>query len=245
MNRYLRPGVVCAVLCGIAAITGTAVADTPWDYRPVVINGVFTDARTAHIIAEPDKGHIGYHQARDAAPALWFRFEGNYGDRVRLRMGVPALDRYRLLRPAIAVLGQGLPPIDETIPFAMPEGDFGGVVYHAADLDIERYEDKYTGAVSWRFETIEHILESTGRVYVVGFIPMPRDPETEATFEEGKFWMTMGHKVNFRLRDLAGTYARTARIRNFFEDAVTNSNLYRNGVMGLIISVITLMIAVS
>lgn len=220
-----------------------AGASTPWDYRPVVIDGAFTDARTAHIIEEPEKGHIGYHQAREAAPALWFRFEGAFGDRVELQMGVPALDRYRQLRPAIAVLGQDLPPLEETVPFEVPEG-FGGVVYHTAEQDIERHEDHLTGVISWQFEKIDHILQSAGRVYLVGFIPIPEDPETDPVFEEGKLWMTMGHEVNFRLRDLFSTYTNTARIRKFFEDAVTDSNIYRQGIMGLVISVISLMIAI-
>lgn len=241
MTKYIAQISLCVAL--FAMIAPCADAATAWDYKPVAIDGGFTEARTAHSIEAPEKGHIGYHHAREAAPALWFRFEGAYGDRVELQMGVPALDRYRLLRPAIAILGQDLPPLEEVVPFEIPEG-FGGVVYHAAELDIERYEDHLTGAISWRFEKIDHILESAGRVYMVGFIPAPEDPETQPAFEEGKFWMTMGHEVNFRLRDLLSTYSNTAKIRKFFETAVTDSNIYRNGIMGLIISVITLMIAV-
>ena len=241
MTRHIVVIPVCIAL--LAAFAPRAVAATPWDYRPVVIDGKFTEARTAYIIEEPEKGHIGYHQARAAAPALWFRFEGAYGDGVELQMGVPALDRYRQLRPAIAILGQDLPPLEEEVPFEVPEG-FGGVVYHTAELDIERYEDEYTGAVSWRFEKIDHILQSAGRVYMVGFIPLPEDPETQPAFEEGKFWMTVGHEVNFKLRDLLRTYTDTAKIRKFFEEAVIDSNIYRNGIMGLIISIIAVMIAV-
>jgi len=242
MNRCLLLISVSTVL--LAAVAPCAVAATPWDYKPVVIDGKFTDARTAYVIEEPEKGHIGYHQAREAAPALWFRFEGAYGDRVELQMGVPALDRYRQLRPAIAVLGQDLPPIEETVPFEIPEG-FGGVVYHTAELDIERYEDHLTGTITWRFQKIGHVLQSAGRVYLVGFIPEPEDPETEPVFEEGKFWMTVGHEVNFKLRDLLRTYSNTARIRKFFEEAVTDSNIYRNGIMGLVISMITIMVAIA
>ena len=242
MTRYIVLIPLCMVL--LAIVAPCADAATPWDYRPVVIDGAFTDARTAHIIEEPEKGHIGYHQAREEAPALWFRFEGAFGDRVELQMGVPALDRYRQLRPAIAILGQDLPPLEEIVPFEVPEG-FGGVVYHAAELDTGRYEDNYTGAVSWRFEKIDHILQSAGRVYMVGFIPLPDDPAVQPTFEEGKFWMTMGHEVNFKLRDLLSTYSNTAKIRKFFEEAVTDSTIYRNGIMGLVISLITLMIAIA
>ncbi|MCK5862958.1 MAG: hypothetical protein KAH38_10755 [Candidatus Hydrogenedentes bacterium] len=238
----------CTVLLRIgvamlAMAVPCAAAATPWDYLPVVIDGEFTEARTAHIIEAPEKGHIGYHQARESADALWFRFEGTYGDRVELQMGIPALDRYRLLRPAVAILGQNLPPIDETVPFEVPEG-FGGVVYHTAVLDMERYEDKYTGTISWRFENIEHILESTGRVYMVGFIPLPENSEEEPVFEEGKFWMSMGHEVNFQLRDLLRTYSNTSKIRKFYEEATMESNIYRNGLVGLFISVIAIMIAV-
>ena len=242
MKKFMVFILVCMALFMITS--PVAGASTPWDYKPVAIDGEFTDARTAYVIEEPEKGHIGYHQAREDAPALWFRFEGAFGDRVELQMGVPALDRYRQLRPAIAVLGQDLPPIEETVPFEIPEG-FGGVVYHTTELDIERYEDHLTGAISWRFEKIDHILQSAGRVYLVGFIPEPEDPETDPVFEEGKFWMTMGHEVNFRLRDLFSTYSNTAKIRQFFEEAVTNSNIYRNGIMGLFISLITLMIAIA
>lgn len=241
MTKYIAQISVCVAL--FAMLAPCAVAATAWDYKPVVIDGTFRDAQTAHRIEAPEKGHIGYHQARVEAPALWFRFEGAFGDRVELQMGVPALDRYRQLRPAIAILGQDLPPLEEVVPFEVPEG-FGGVVYHTAELDIERYEDKFTGAVSWRFEKIDHILQSAGRVYMVGFIPMPQDPAVQPTFEEGKFWMTMGHEVNFKLRDLLRTYSNTAKIRKFFETAVTDSNIYRNGIMGLVISLITLMIAI-
>ncbi len=246
MRQYGLYIAAVVALCALSMPAFSASTTTPWDFRPVVIDGDFTEARTAHQIAEPDKGHIGYHHARPEAPALWFRFDGDYGDRITLRLGVPALDRYRLLRPAIAVLGQGLPPIEDMVPFEIPEG-YGGKVYHAADLDVARHEENYSGAISWRFETIEHTLNASGRIYLVGFIPIPDDPDANYDPEalDGKFWMSVGHRVNFQLRDLARTYRRTAAIRAFFEDAVTQSNLYRTGIMALLIALIAMMIAVA
>ncbi len=245
MTRRLYLITVCATTVATAILGTNADAATPWDYRPVAIDGGFTDARTAHQIEEPDKGHIGYHHAREEAPALWFRFDGAYGDRITVRLGVPALDRYRQLRPAVAVLGQDLPPITEMVPFEIPEG-YGGMVYHAADLNVAQHEENYTGTISWRFENIEHVLRASGRIYLVGFIPIPQEPDANNanTTLDGKFWMGLGHRTNFQLSDLLHTYRRTARIRTFFEDAVTQSNLYRNGIMGLLIALISIMIAV-
>ncbi len=235
---------IMAITAGLVALIGfNAAAETPWDYRTVVIDGRATDARSAHSIEDPKKGHIGYHRARENAPALWLRFEGGYGDRIMLRMGVPALDQYRLLRPAIAVLGQGLPPVTEEVPFEIPEG-FGGYIYHTAPLNIERYENNYHGVVSWRFEAIEHVLDHAGRVYVVGFIPVPENPEARTDYPDGKFWMTVGDKVNFRMRDLFRIYSDTRRIRAFFEDATAPSWILRNTIMGVLFSLIAAMLAV-
>lgn len=237
--------IIIAIVGGLtAASSSEAIAQTPWDYRPVVIDGGFTDDSNAHRISEPEKGHIGYHRARASAPALWFRLEADYGDRLELRLGVPALERYRMLRPAVAVLGQGLPPVAETVPFTIPEG-FGGHIYHSADLDIEQHTDNYYGVVSLRFETIEHVLNHAGRVYLVGYIPESGQPELQDASQEGKFWMTVGHKVNFRMRDLLTTYRRTREIRAFFEDATTESWIYQNSIMVLVITAIAIMLTVS
>ncbi len=243
MNLRALLSVMAAGMVGLL-FAPAAMAETAYDFRPVVIDGGKTDARTAHFIAEPNKGHIGYHHARTKAPALWFQLDGNFGDTLYLRMGVPTLDRYRLLRPAIAVLGQGMPALPEGLPFDVPEG-FGGRIYYTADLDVEHHEDKYAGVVSWRFETIEHVLETSGRTYVVGFVPVSDEDRASGAAVDGKFWMTIGNQANFRLSDLLRTHSRILRVRRFFEDAVTSSQINRNSILGMLIAVLISMIAVA
>lgn len=227
----------------VACFAASAHAASPWDYRPVAIDDGPTDARTAYTIANPQKGHIGYHTARAEAPALWFRFEGAYGSRTRIRMGVPALDRYRLLRPAVALLGPGLPPLEEDVPFEIPAG-YGGYVYHASDLDMEYHEDTTIGVISWRFAPVEHALTVSGRHYLVGFIPLPPS-EDRAGYPDGKFWMSLGDQTNFALWDIFTIYPQACRVRAFFETATTQSNLFRNTLLFLVLLIASVTLAVA
>lgn len=190
-----------------AAISFGAQANSPWVYRTVVVDGGETTQINAHPIADSSKAQIGYHNARPEAPRLWFGFDGNYGDKITVQMGVPVLDRFRLLRPKAALVAPGLPQPEEPLPFPLPYG-YGAVIYDTASLDVASRTESFTGTQSWVFETDSFFLPQEGRAYLVGYVPGGG---------AGKFWMTVGTERQFRFADIFTILKRTAQIRAFHE----------------------------
>lgn len=190
-----------------AVFPHVAQANSPWVYRTVVVNGGDTTQINAHPIADSSKAHIGYHNARPEAPQLWFGFDGYYADKITVRMGVPVLDRFRLLRPKAALVAPGLPQPEEPVPFRLPPG-YGAVIYDTAMLDVSSRTESFTGTQSWVFESGSFFLPQEGRAYLVGYVPGGG---------AGKFWMTVGTDRQFRFADMFTILKRTAQIRAFHE----------------------------
>lgn len=176
-----------------------------WAHKPVVIDGGPTDAQTAHDVPDPGVSYVGYHEATPGAPALWFTFEARQGTPLYLQPGVPRIDRFGALRPAMALLGPGLPAVE--VPFAVPEG-YGGQIFVTDEQDPVVFEEEFTGTTSWQFPAVELAAPVTGRYYLVGYLPGG---------ESGKFWMAIGEEEAFGLADLFTLPQTLVQVRLFHE----------------------------
>ncbi|NLV41399.1 MAG: hypothetical protein GXY15_09275 [Candidatus Hydrogenedentes bacterium] len=194
-------------VCAGARAQEQEKAPSPWTHRVVVVNGGETSLTTPHEIADTDRTQIGYHNATAAAPALWFAFEGSYQKPLTVRMGVPKLEPYRLLRPCAALVAPGLPQPEPPLPFPIPPG-YGAIVYNSADQAVADGKDGFTGTQSWMFTADALAPVSAGRAFLVGFLPEGGS---------GKFWMTLGDETRFRFADLFTVVPRTVEIRRFHE----------------------------
>ncbi len=212
-----------------------AFANSPWEYRTIVIDGGPTDMSTAYALGNVEQGSIGYHHATATAPQLWFGFDGKYGDKVRVQIGVPQLEQYRLLRPLVAVVGPGMPAPDRPLPFTLPAG-YGALIYDTAAQSVENYKESYTGTASWRFSSEDFFLPAAGSSYIVAFTP---------NGVEGKLWMTVGEKTGFRFTDLFTINETTRQIRSFFEISAEQGVIFWSQVLAGFLAVFLAIFAVS
>lgn len=174
-------------------------------HKPVVINGGPTDVETAYEVPDPEVSYVGYHERTPEAPELWFTFEAEGGAPLYLQLGVPKIDRYETLRPAMVLLGPGLPTAD--VPFDIPDG-YGGQLFSSEAQEPVIFEEEFTGTTSWQFPSIRLDAPESGRYYLVGYIP---------NGDNGKFWMALGEEEDFGFEDILTLPTTLIKVRLFHE----------------------------
>lgn len=174
-------------------------------HKPVAIDGGATSITNAHEVADPAVSLVGYHQASPNAPELWFTFDADPNTTLTLQLGVPKIDRYAGIRPAMALVGPDLPVAD--LPFDLPDG-YGAVVFRTEGQQPELFYEEFTGTSSWRFEPVHAEVSVQGRYYLVGFVP---------SGENAKFWMALGETESFGLADLISLPGTLVAVRTFHE----------------------------
>jgi hypothetical protein len=193
-----RPWKIC--LLAVLLAGGAAMA-----HRPVVIDGGYTDAGSAHLIPDPDVSSVGYHEATSSAPELWFQFDGRAGDSLYVQAGVPLIERYRELRPEIVLLGPGMAPVE--VPFRIPAG-YGGMRFSMESVEPVIFDEEFTGTESWQFPASEPELPADGRYYLVCYLPED---------ETGRYWMAVGQAEKFTIGDIITLPVILYKVRTFHE----------------------------
>jgi hypothetical protein len=175
-------------------------------HKPVVV-GADQPSSLAdpYVLDDVTVSQVGYHAVSATAPAIWFRFAGTAGQEVLIQGGVPKIERFRGLRPLVALVGPGLPAAE--LPFALPEG-FGALVFDTANETPEEFDEPFTGTQSWQFAANRPILPQTGDYYAVGYLPPG---------ETGKIWLTVGTIESFGLGDILTLPAVLIQVRLFHE----------------------------
>jgi len=179
---------------------------TAWAHNPVVIDGGPTDASTAYKIADISASRVAYHHAKPGQPFLWMTFDGKAGQELQFQMGIPKIDRYAGVRPAMALLGPGLPPAPE-LPFPVPEG-MGAVIFATDGQEPTVFNEEFTGTVDWQFQEVSSTLLRDGKYYMASYLP---------SGDEGKFWVATGKAEVFGLWDLVRMPVIIVEARNFHE----------------------------
>jgi hypothetical protein len=91
-----------------------------WAHRPVLSDGSARDASTALYISDVDLSQVVYNEVTAESPQLWLAFDLQEGQSLYFQLGVPVIDRLRDYRPALALIGPGLP--QASLPFVVPDG---------------------------------------------------------------------------------------------------------------------------
>jgi hypothetical protein len=206
-------------------------APAAWAHKPVVVNGGPVNRETAYEIRDPQVSQVGYHECRENQPELWFTFELAAGETLDLQMGVPKIDRYADLRPAMALLGPGLP--EAAAPFDLPPG-YGALIFDTAAEEPVVFHEEFTGTTSWQFAMKTVTAETAGRYFLVAYIP----PGTD-----GKLWMAVGTAEQFGLRDIVTLPRVVIGVRTFHEvfplgGLLTWAYLILLSVLGLLLSLL-------
>ena len=174
-------------------------------HAPIVIDGGPTDAETAYEISDVAVSQVAYHEATENKPVLWLTFEADAGSTLYLQLGVPYLERYEGLRPAMALLGPGMPEIH--VPFGVPDG-YGGWRFTTEGQAPVVFNEEFTGTLSWQFPAVRCKVPASGRYYLVGYLP---------NADEGKFWMVVGTLERFGLMDILTLPMVLSQVRAFHE----------------------------
>jgi hypothetical protein len=126
---------------------------------------------------------VVYHDATKQAPQVWITFEVDKPQELFLQIGVPVLDRLRQYRPALALLGPGLP--DVRVPSSFRRAWAAWSSIPATWKKPEDFYEPFTGTRSWILKEQNVKLPDAGRYYVVAY-----DPDGKS----GKLWAALGRK---------------------------------------------------
>jgi hypothetical protein len=190
-----------ALVVGSASLPQEANA-----HRPIFTEDKATGPDTAIPIKDPQISQVVYREIAKDSSTVWLAFEVPEDFKLFVQIGVPAIDRLKDFRPAMAIVGPGLP--DKPQPLALPK-DTGAKVLLTKEVAKPRFfHEHFTNTDSWilRGETV--VLPKPGRYYLVGY-----SPENQT----GKLWLSVGKKESFSLEDLKDFPTWTKRIQAFHE----------------------------
>jgi hypothetical protein len=175
-------------------------------HRPIFTDDAATSPDTAIKIADPAISQVVYREITEKSPQVWLTFQAEKDFKLFIQVGVPVIDRFKDFRPAMVVIGPGLPTQDA--PFKLPENT-GARVFTTKDVEKPQFfHEPFTNTDSWilRSETIT--LPKAGRYYLVAYLPQKKT---------GKLWLSVGKKESFSLEDLKEFPNWTKRVQAFHE----------------------------
>ena len=199
------------VLTGVLLVCVPSVA---WAHRPILSDGSARDASTALYIADVDLSQVVYHEVTAESPLLWLTFDLNEGQSLYFQLGVPVIERLRDYRPALVLVGPGLPQAD--LPFAVPDG-LGAQRFPSDQVAEPReFDEPFSGTSSWILLTETIPITVAGRYYLVAYDPAG---------QPGKLWVTLGKREEFGPGDIATLADILPKVRQFHEIDATRAGL--------------------
>jgi len=175
-------------------------------HRPTFTDEPALDANTAISVDDIDISQVFYRVISEQTPQFWLTFEAQAGKELYVQIGVPVIDRLKDYRPAVAIVGPGLPEV--SLPFGVPSGLGAKVISTDAVTNPKEFHEPFTDTRSWILKEERTALPATGRYYVVGYSP---------TQQPGKMWVSVGNREVFGLSDWAQFPEWTVKARAFHE----------------------------
>ena len=194
---------------GAIALVFLAYVSCPRDvlgHHPIFTDDAATTPETAIVVKDPQISQVVYREISKENAQMWLSFTVPENFKLFIQIGVPVIDRLKDFRPAMVVIGPGLP--DKHPPFEIPK-DMGAKVFTTGEVEKPRFfHEHFTGTDSWilRSETIA--LPKAGRYYLAGYSPQG---------QAGKLWLSVGRKESFSLADLMQFPTWTKKIQKFHE----------------------------
>jgi hypothetical protein len=204
--RHTRRVVKAGFLLLVFFVGSASLPQEANAHRPIFTDDKATGPDTAIPIKDPQISQVVYREITKDSSQVWLAFEVPKDFKLFVQIGVPAIDRLKDFRPAMAIVGPGLP--DNDPPFTLPK-DAGAKVLLTKEVAKPRFfHEHFTNTDSWilRGETV--VLPKAGRYYLVGYSP---DKQT------GKLWLSVGKKESFSLEDLKDFPTWTKKIQAFHE----------------------------
>ncbi len=183
----------------------SAGASNTWAHRPILSDGSARDAATALHITDPGLSQVVYHEVTNDSPQLWLAFDLDAGQSLYFQLGVPVIERLADYRPALALIGPGLPATD--LPLTIPAG-LGAQLFTVDPTEVREFYEPFSGTSSWILMTHTVPIATAGRYYLVAY-----DPDGQS----GKLWVAVGRREEFGLSDILTLPEILTQVREFHE----------------------------
>ena len=193
---------VGAVLVGIALVSCVQ----GFGHKPLPFGEEHGDPSHALVVRDIDVSQVTYFEVTPASPEYWLAIDVPQSASLSLSIGVPVIDRFQSFRPALAVLGPGLPAVSLRLP--VPQGYGAEVLITDAVTNPPVFHEPLTGTDSWTLRDDRLTLGAAGRYYIVLFSPRG---------ERGKFWAAIGERETFNLTDFLNLPSVVREVRAFHE----------------------------
>ncbi|HOC70434.1 MAG: hypothetical protein BWX80_02417 [Candidatus Hydrogenedentes bacterium ADurb.Bin101] len=191
----------------VLVVAGLAPMPGAWAHRYIENDGTHTTAERAIPLGDIGLSQVVYHEVTAASGSLWMSFDATAGMEASIELGVPFIERFASYRPAFALLGPGLPPLEQA-PVPVPEG-CGGIVFTTdAVKEPEIFDEEFTGTESWVFGRQDIVLPQNGTYYIVAFVP---------SGTPGKLWVAPGIRESFGFMDIVTLPRVIYKVRTFHE----------------------------
>jgi hypothetical protein len=175
-----------------------------WGHRLVQNDGTHDSVSTALEIEDPGLSQLVLQELSAESSQLWLSFQVKAGEDLYFQLGLPDISDNRAYRPALALLGPGLPAATG-LPFDVPEG-YGALVFDSADAAPQEFHEPFTGTDSLTLLEETETAEMDAVYYLVLY-----DPEGAP----GKAWVAIGKREAFGVEDLVGFSETVNTVRSF------------------------------
>ena len=202
----MRHSVPRIQLVGLVLLICISFSQRLLAHHPIFTEDAATSSETAIPMKDADVSQVVYREITEKTPQIWLSFTVPKDFDLFVQIGVPAIDRLKDFRPAMVVIGPGLP--DKDAPFKIPK-DMGVKVFSTKEVaKPDFFHEPFTNTDSWilRSETVR--LSSPGRYYLVAFSPQS---------QTGKLWLSIGKKESFSPDDFKQFPTWAKRIQEFHE----------------------------
>lgn len=169
----------------------TGVLSVSYAHKPLENPAASSDYHGAVLIEDPDVSYVIYHAVTEERPRVWLRLQTEASYQLYVSLGVPVIDRLKEYRPAVAIIGPGLP--EASFDFEIPQGT-GAVVFESEGVSEPRFfHESFTNTDSWIHIEEWVRLPEEGTYYIVGYHPenIP-----------GKLWIAPGTEEKWGLSDI-------------------------------------------
>uniref|UniRef100_A0A7C4VWS9 Uncharacterized protein n=1 Tax=Fervidobacterium pennivorans TaxID=93466 RepID=A0A7C4VWS9_FERPE len=174
-------------------------------HAPIISNMSGADISKAIPINDIQISQVLYKVFEKDSSFVWLTFQAKKGENLYFQVGTPKTDKYKELKPAVAIVGPGLSKTNN-LPFQIPHG-IGALLFESSDQPQAFYEP-VTDTNSWIHITKTITLPETGKYYIVGYFP----PNGQA----GNLFIAVGKIERFTWQDIVNVFKILPEIRAFY-----------------------------
>jgi hypothetical protein len=186
-------------------------------HRPSAIGGTFDGPTKAVRVTGPSVSQVVYGDVSIAHPSLWVAVAVAAATDLYVQLGVPALERLRMFRPQMAIVGPGLPSL--ALPFEVPTGMGASLVVTSSVADGAFFHEPFTNTDSRILAESTVRLPTAGAYYVVVW---------SSAIMDGKAWVAVGQREMFGWKDIV-TLPKTINAVRAFHEVGPDSRLITAG----------------